>query len=234
MDKLFFSIVVPAHNEAKYIENTLQHLVDLDYPTDRRETIVVENGSTDITLNLAKKFERSGVKVLQSGKGVSRARNVGIHHLAPQSDWVIFLDADTILEKGFLQELNSYLSSKEKYSVGTTSLQPMPDSAYASAWFWIQNVGHMTSKTSFAIEIVRRNLFPGIRFNEQMSSGEDIQMIRDAQKHGTFFYLWTNNVLTSTRRFERVGWWRLTFIWAFGALLPKSKQQEEIDYGVVR
>ncbi|HEV3244788.1 MAG TPA: glycosyltransferase [Candidatus Paceibacterota bacterium] len=225
MSKLFFSIVVPAHNEEKYIEDTLGHLKRLEYPAGKFEVVVVENGSADRTFELAKRFERNNFHVLQSGKGVSRAKNAGIDRLSPQSDWVIFLDADTILEKDFLNELNVYLSDKKGLAVGTVSLRPIPDRPYARAWLWVHNVGHMLSKTSFAIKIVRRSLFPSLRFDQNLVTAEDIHMIQQALPHGKFFYLWTKNVATSTRRFEKLGWWYVLFYWVFVALLPEKWQQ---------
>ena len=108
-EHIFFSIIVPAHNEESYIERTLTRLQQLNYPAARFETLVIENGSSDRTFELAKRFESPNMHVLQSGKGVSRAKNAGIDHLAPQSDWVVFLDADTVLEKEFLNELDVFL-----------------------------------------------------------------------------------------------------------------------------
>src|ERR1700735_2741178 len=102
MPNLFFSFVIPAHNEENYLRDTLEHLKQLDYPADRFEVIVVENGSGDRTFELARGFESGNFKALQSGKGVSRAKNAGIDHLSPQSDWAVFLDADTIIEPDFL------------------------------------------------------------------------------------------------------------------------------------
>lgn len=223
--RLFFSIIIPAHNEERYIEQTLEHLGRLDYPKDTFEVIIVENGSSDRTLELAKKFEGGNVQVVQSGKGVSRAKNAGIERLSPQSDWVIFLDADTIFEQDFLNELDGFLPSKPGCTVGTVSLSPLPDTAYARAWFFVHNVGHCLSKTSFAIELVRRNLFPQLRFDEHLVTGEDINMIRQAQAHGTFFFMRTKQVFTSTRRFEKLGWWYILFYWTFVALLPLSLQR---------
>jgi len=46
---LFFSIVIPAYNEENYIGKTLSALKELDYPPDRVEVIIVDNGSTDQT-----------------------------------------------------------------------------------------------------------------------------------------------------------------------------------------
>jgi glycosyltransferase involved in cell wall biosynthesis len=225
MEKLFFSFVTPAHDEEKYLANTLGHLKRLDYPADRFEVIVVENGSSDGTFALAKTFEGPNLAVLQSGKGVSRAKNAGTDRLSAQSDWVIFLDADTIVEPPFLNELCKYLSGKKDISVGTISLRPLPDTLYARAWFFVHNVGHMLSKTSFAIKIVRRSLFPSLRFDEALVTAEDIHMIRQAQAHGKFFYMWTKSVATSTRRFEKLGWWYVLFYWVFVAVLPEPWQK---------
>jgi glycosyltransferase involved in cell wall biosynthesis len=225
MPKLFFSLVIPAHNEEKYLRDTLGHLKRLEYPADRFEVIVVENGSSDGTFELAKTFESANFKAMQSGKGVSRAKNAGIDHLAAQSDWAVFLDADTLVGPTFLNELNAFLQKPNRYAVGTVSLRPLPDTAYARAWFFVHNVGHMLSKTSFAIKIVRRDLFPPLRFDERLVTAEDIHMIRQAQAHGKFFYLRTKNVATSTRRFEKLGWWYVMFYWVFVALLPEPWQK---------
>ncbi|MDR3570792.1 MAG: glycosyltransferase [Candidatus Pacebacteria bacterium] len=225
MEPLFFSFVIPAHNEERYLESTLIHLKRLEYPTSKYEVLVIENGSTDRTLALAKKFEDGNFHVLQSDKGASRARNTGIDHLSPQSDWVIFLDADTFLEKDILKELNAFLSRRTGYTTGTVSLRPFPDTAYARAWFWVHNVGHMLSRTSFTMQLVKRSLFPLLRYNEHMVTAEDIDMIRQAERHGKFFYLWTKNASTSIRRFEALGWWYTLFYWTFVALLPASWQR---------
>jgi glycosyltransferase involved in cell wall biosynthesis len=233
MDKLFFSIVVPAHNEEKYLGSTLSHLRHLEYPAEKFEVLVVENGSSDKTHELAKTFEDVNVRVFQSGKGVSRAKNLGIDHLSPQSNWVIFLDADTLLEKGFLNELTAYLSNRTGLTVGTFSLRPLPETPYARAWFFVHNVGHMLSKTSFAIKMVRRDLFPLLRFDEDLVTAEDIHMIRQAQAHGKFFFMWTKSVSTSTRRFEKLGWWYVLFYWVFVALLPE-KWQSHFTYEAAR
>lgn len=43
-EELFFSIVLPAYNEEKYIEKTVEALKRLDYPKEKLEVIMVENG----------------------------------------------------------------------------------------------------------------------------------------------------------------------------------------------
>ena len=233
MERLFFSIVIPAHNESERLPVTLEHLKNLDHPADKFEVIVVENGSTDNTLEIARSFEGGNVRVLQSAKGVSRAKNAGIDHLSAESDWVIFLDADTVLERSFLLELNLLLSKPNTYSVGTVSLLPYPNTRKARIWFLLYDYSHIVFKASYSISIVRRSVFPPVRFSESLVTGEDLDVIKQALKFGKFFFLWTRSVSTSTRRFDREGWWYTVLYWTFVAVLPKSMQQR-FRYDVVR
>ena len=51
-----FSIVIPAHDEEKYIEKTLKYALSQKYPKNKYEVIVVENGSKDKTLSKIKEI----------------------------------------------------------------------------------------------------------------------------------------------------------------------------------
>lgn len=233
---LRFSIVIPAHNEERYIERTLEHIGSLSYPSDAYETFVIENGSSDKTFEIAKRFESTNIHVLSSAKkSVSAAKNLGIDHLSPQSDWVIFLDADTIVEKGFLDDLNAYVNrfSDRRFVVGTTSILPLSETLNARLWFKFYDFGHRVTKTCYSISIARRSLFPLLRFDERLVMGEDLDLIARARADGKFFFLPTDAVYTSTRRFETIGWWKMLFSWVFVAVLP-TRLQRRFTYKVVR
>ena len=233
---LFFSIIVPAHNEGAYIDETLTHLRDMEYPTDRFEVLVIENGSTDDTLARAKKFEAPNITVVASHtKGVSRAKNAGIDRLNSVSDWTIFLDADTLLKKEFLKELNDFLvkNHSKNFTVGTTAIRPLSQKQKAHFWFAFYDIMHRLNGTSYSIQIFKSTLLKHIRFDEGLTMGEDLQLIRDAQKHGRFFFFSTKQVFTSVRRFEKEGWWYIFFSWTFVAILPKPLQKK-FGYKVVR
>ena len=73
----FFSIIIPLYNKEKFIENTIQSALNqtfLDF-----ELIVVNDGSTDRSLELVKAFKDQRIKIytIRNG-GVSKARNFGI------------------------------------------------------------------------------------------------------------------------------------------------------------
>jgi len=57
------SVIIPAYNEEKYLADCLKTVLELDYPKEQLEIIVVDDGSTDKTAELAKGFEKQGVTV---------------------------------------------------------------------------------------------------------------------------------------------------------------------------
>ncbi len=232
----FFSIIIPAHNEEFYIEETLRHLVLMDYPREFFEVIVVENGSSDNTYTLANTFADAQTHIFTiPRKGVSVAKNFGITKLHPESEWTIFLDADTLLEKDFLHDLNDFLMKDDNKNsvVGTTEVQPSAKSIAAKFWFTFYNLGHKLTKTSFALQIIKTSLLATIHFPEHLEMGEDLNLIVEARKQGNFFYFPTKRVVTSVRRFEQEGWWKVFIHWNFVALLPQSVQKF-FHYKVVR
>lgn len=234
--KLFFSIVIPAHNEALYIAHTLKKIDLLEYSKDLYEVMVIENGSKDDTYNIAKKFESENTHIFTSPKkGVSPAKNLGIEKISPKSEWTVFLDADTVLEKYFLNNLNNLLIKdiNNIYSVGTTQINPIPFSKKAQRWFRFYDIGHKFTKTSYAIQIIKSSLLDRVHFNEDLDMGEDLKFLKDAQKFGKFFFLDTNEVYTSTRRFEKFGWWKLFIYWNIPPLLPNFLKKRFV-YKVIR
>jgi cellulose synthase/poly-beta-1,6-N-acetylglucosamine synthase-like glycosyltransferase len=97
------SVVVPALDEAATIEATLQSLLAQDLAP--REIIVVDDGSTDMTAELARRglaaFESGRVIELATNLGKAEALNIGIR--AASGEIVATIDADTRLEQGALQ-----------------------------------------------------------------------------------------------------------------------------------
>ena len=238
LPRYHFSIVVPAHNEEQYLEKTLYHMVEQEYPDDLVKIIVVENGSTDATADICAGFagQYDNITHLSCEQGVSKARNTGFAASDPASDWVLFLDADTLLDKQFLAELNRYLGKNHEkhFAVGTTEIIPSDDSStWARFWFSLHNLGHRLSKTSFSLQIVKQQVAKKITYDEQLSYAEDLQYLKAARRHGSFFFMQTQAVSSSTRRFQQYGYIKQTLIWMYQVLQP-DRMKKKRSYEVVR
>ena len=111
----FVSVIVPAYNEEKVIESTIKSLMDLSYP--KKEIIIVDDGSKDRTLEIARLFQNSITVLHKENGGKASALNFGVEHA--RGEIVVIVDADTILEKNALVSLvNGFTTNKNLGAVG--------------------------------------------------------------------------------------------------------------------
>ncbi len=114
-----FSLVIPARNEAAVIARTLDGVLALDYPRDRFEVLVVDDGSTDDTAGIVARYAALHpgrahllhVPAERAGRGKSEALNLAFRHLLRTSPfrgkegWVIgVFDADGVPDRDLLQK----------------------------------------------------------------------------------------------------------------------------------
>jgi cellulose synthase/poly-beta-1,6-N-acetylglucosamine synthase-like glycosyltransferase len=98
------SVIVPVHNGARFLADKLDSILDLDYPRELLEIIVVDDGSSDETATIARSYAARGVRLLQQPKsGKPAALNLGI----PQASGEILLltDVRQALAKDSLRHL---------------------------------------------------------------------------------------------------------------------------------
>ena len=88
------SIIVPIFNRCTTIERCLNSIFDQDYPPEKIEVIVVDDGSVDDTPKILKRYQHThNIRILQqSNRGVSSARNLGLKY--SKYSWIAFLDSD--------------------------------------------------------------------------------------------------------------------------------------------
>lgn len=88
------SILIPCYNAARWVGETLESALAQTWP--RCEIILVDDGSTDDSIQLARRFETRGVRVLvQANAGAAAARNTAF--TAASGHFIQFLDADDLL-----------------------------------------------------------------------------------------------------------------------------------------
>ncbi|HWP99051.1 MAG TPA: glycosyltransferase family 2 protein [Vicinamibacterales bacterium] len=101
----FVSILIAAHDEEAAIAQTIQNKLDLDYPRDRLEIIVVSDASTDRTDEIARSFAPRGVVVLRQEprNGKSAALNLAVERA--RGEILVFADANSVYERQALRHL---------------------------------------------------------------------------------------------------------------------------------
>jgi len=96
------SIIIPAYNEEKVIADTIESTLEIAYP--KKDIIVVDDGSEDNTLQIAKRYEDEGVKVLHKENG-GKATALNYALTFTKGEIVAVLDADTLASRNSLTEI---------------------------------------------------------------------------------------------------------------------------------
>ena len=105
------NVIIPTFNEEKRLKKCIDSVFSQDYPSDKIEIIVVDDDSTDNTINIAKEY---GIKILRNGHhNIEIGKSIGLQH--SKHPYILFLDADNVLpySNWIRQIIEPLLSDKE-------------------------------------------------------------------------------------------------------------------------
>lgn len=116
------TIIVPCYNEERTVAETLQSLLALDYPSDKLRITVVDDGSRDKTLAIARSFESdSRVTVLhKENGGKASAMNLALAHCA--TELIGCLDADSFVQQDALRRIAAQFAANPDAVVVTPAI----------------------------------------------------------------------------------------------------------------
>jgi len=103
------TILIPAHNEEKFIKETLEAIKNLNY--QKFEVIVIDDNSSDRTSDVVEeylKYENFHLIKLLKNVGKAKALNIGLKFV--KTDLIVVIDADTILEKDSLRYMSHHFN----------------------------------------------------------------------------------------------------------------------------
>jgi cellulose synthase/poly-beta-1,6-N-acetylglucosamine synthase-like glycosyltransferase len=161
------SITIPAHNEERDIADTLDRILQADYPADRRQVVVVSDASTDRTDEIVQSYAGRGVDLvrlpLRGGK--TAAENAARPHL--RGDIVVNTDASVRVDAGALKPLVRALldpsvgvASGRDVSVGQERVN-QGESRYVGYEMWVRDLEtrvHSIVGASGCLYAIRRDL----------------------------------------------------------------------------
>jgi len=181
------SIIIPAFNEARVIGKCLDSLTRLDFPPDYFEVILVDNGSADATVEIAKSFaDRLNLTVLQKhGVKISALRNLGAN--AASGAILAFLDADCLPPRSWLTDILALAAKDGTGVVGAHYLLPEDSTWVGRIWHVYQeapkagDVSHVPAGDL----VMRREDFLRVRgFDESIQTNEDYELCDRVRKAG--------------------------------------------------
>jgi glycosyltransferase involved in cell wall biosynthesis len=202
------SIIIPAHNEERYLRRTLEALKKQDY--DWFEIIVVANGCTDSTAEVAR--GRCNRLVTLSQKSLGVARNLGAR--LAKSELLLFLDADTILAPNALRVIAQEFSKSR--SAGTLKGRPDTERFKYRLVYAMKNFTHRFSlhRGSSGVILCWKKHFMTIGgFDEGLEVRENSELMQRLARFGKYKYIGDVSAVTSMRRYDQRGCSRIVWLW---------------------
>ncbi|MCS6859684.1 MAG: glycosyltransferase [Abditibacteriales bacterium] len=132
-----FSIIIPTYARPKPLSACLESLAHLDYPRDRFEVIVVDDGSEVPLQPVVSAFQsRFNLTLLkQANAGPATARNTGAAQA--QGEFLAFTDDDCTPAADWLQALAARVAASPDCMIGGRTLNALPDNPYSTASQWL-------------------------------------------------------------------------------------------------
>lgn len=197
------SIIIPTLNEEAVIEKTLSRLQG----NKASEVIIVDGGSRDATVTLAKK---AGYKVISSPQGRGIQMNLGAAEAT--SEILLFLHADTILPDNFAQLIQTTMS-KPNLCGGAFSLAIDCNRKDLAMIAWGANLRSRLLQMPYGDQALftTRHMFSAVGGFPEIEIMEDFVFIKKLKQRGTIAIL-QECVKTSARRWQNMGIVQTTLI----------------------
>jgi glycosyltransferase involved in cell wall biosynthesis len=181
------SVVIPVRNDAERLDRCLASLAEQDYPADRYEVVVVDNGSTDGSAEVAK---RHGATILEHpGLRVGALRNRGV--AAARGDLLAFVDSDHEVPAAWIRTAaTEFRTESDLLMLGSPCLAPPQGTWVQRVWELHRTRGQSRRETNWlgaGNMFLRRADFEALGgFREDLVAAEDVDLcVRLAELPGT-------------------------------------------------
>jgi glycosyltransferase involved in cell wall biosynthesis len=188
---LGIAIIIPCKNEEKYIAKCIDSLLHQEGVALDREIVVVDNGSTDNTLNILETYGPVITYYICPGLSIAGLRNFGVEKST--KEWVAFVDADVEVDKLWAKALNCFLEEstakgidRKRIITGSTCLVPENPTWVEQIWYE-QLMLRDTNAPKYINSgnlILHREMFARLGgFNTSYKTGEEEKLCEEARLH---------------------------------------------------
>lgn len=181
----YISVVIPVLNEERYLGACLASLMASTYPKEGYEILLVDNGSTDRTLEIARGFGDVSIHVKENAK-VGAVRNYGVRQA--RGKIIVFLDSDCVVRPDWLADGVGRLTANPSSVAGGHYL--LRDDPSWLEKYWILTSSVQTNPGTSLLGgciFIPKEIFEQIDgFDESLNAGEDSDLtarLKDQQYH---------------------------------------------------
>ena len=222
------TIMVPCWNEERTVYKTVRSLLELDYPKNKIQIFLIDDGSTDGTWCAIKKFSKyPNIKIFQKENGGKyTALNLGLVHV--ETDFVGCLDADSFADKYSLIRLMSYFEKDPSVMAVAPSIiacnskniiQNAQKAEYHMSVFMKKMLGFIEGihVTPGPLTIFRKKVFDDLGPYRHAHNTEDMEIAYRMQKNHYKIeqcndaFVYTNTPATAKKLYRQ----RLRWIYGF-------------------
>lgn len=238
----FFSVIIPAYGRSQLLVQCLVALAQQEYPKDRFEVIVVDDGSPQSLAPTVEKFQ-SDMRLhyhRQPNLGPAIARNAGAK--MAQGQYLAFTDDDCAPTPGWLSFLAEGLDKKPQAMVGGHTKNALPRNPFSITSqllidFLYRYYNQTESRALFFTSnnfAIAADLFWQVGgFDETMplAAGEDRELCDRWLDHGFEMIYWPRAVIFHEHNLQLFSFWRQHFNYGRGAWLYRwlrSQRKEEV------
>jgi len=200
------SIIIPVLNEAKHIEQLLNHLVDCAELKNISEIIVVDGGSSDGTQDIVKNLDLR-VKLIRSEKGRAKQMNLGAK--SASGSILYFLHADSFPPKNYDKHIIDTI--KLGSNAGCFRMQFNSNHWWLKLASWLTQFRWRACRGGDQSQFITKTLFEEIGgFDEAYIIYEDNILINELYKRNEFTVI-NKKINTSARLYRKHGVWKLQY-----------------------
>ncbi|XOV66210.1 MAG: TIGR04283 family arsenosugar biosynthesis glycosyltransferase [Fluviicola sp.] len=197
------SVIIPTLNEESFIGRTLDLLLTPENIKNKIELIVVDGGSKDKTIEIAKQFPVKVIESPQAGRAVQM--NLGAEHAT--GDYLYFVHADTKVLPGFFEDLRDVKNKGVKAACYRFKFDKDSRALRFNAYFTRFN--RMFCRGGDQTLFMCRDLFQDLGgFDTSYVIMEDFDMVRRIKKK-TRFHIIPKSVTVSARKYEHNSYFRV-------------------------
>lgn len=221
------SIIMPAYNEERLIAGSLEKLLLTDYPKNKYEVIVVDDGSKDGTYKIAKRYESANVQVLKK-KNTGKADSINFAIKRSKYPFVAVIDADSFLDANSLRQCMGYFDGKDVAAVTSHVMVKRKK----TLWEKLQHIEHMIvslmrkaqehanviNATPGPLSVYRKDVLVKIGGFDTKNLVEDVEIAWRILKHGYKIKMAFDAMVHSMYPDTFGLWWKQRRRWNIGGI----------------